>query len=144
MQWIILNYLIGNDDAHAKNLSFLVSGQSLRVAPVYDLLCVDAYHQNFRLSMPIEEQTQAEWVEGRHWDVFALRYGVKPMQVRRLLQDTASRIGAQLPVLLAHDSLKPDEIRFLQERVVPVIRQRMGFVADALKTKVFERKAERG
>ena len=29
MQWIILNYLIGNDDAHAKNLSFLVSGQSL-------------------------------------------------------------------------------------------------------------------
>ncbi len=35
---IIFNYLTGNNDAHAKNISFMVSTNSISVAPFYDLL----------------------------------------------------------------------------------------------------------
>ena len=44
MHWLAFNYLIGNSDAHAKNISFLMSGGKPEIAPCYDLLCVDAYH----------------------------------------------------------------------------------------------------
>ncbi|MDW5442458.1 HipA domain-containing protein [Polaromonas sp. SM01] len=42
-QWVMFNYLIGNADAHAKNLSVLVDDKGFRLAPFYDLLCVRAY-----------------------------------------------------------------------------------------------------
>jgi len=37
-RWVTLNYLIGNADAHGKNLSVLVHGTGYRLAPFYDLL----------------------------------------------------------------------------------------------------------
>jgi hypothetical protein len=42
-RWVMFNYLIGNADAHAKNLSVLVDDKGYRLAPFYDLLCVKAY-----------------------------------------------------------------------------------------------------
>ena len=42
-RWVMFNYLIGNADAHAKNLSVLIDDKGYRLAPFYDLLCVRAY-----------------------------------------------------------------------------------------------------
>lgn len=41
--WIVFNLLVGNADAHLKNLSFLVSHEGVRLAPFYDLLSVAVY-----------------------------------------------------------------------------------------------------
>lgn len=41
--WLLFNVLIGNSDAHLKNLSFLVTHQGLQLAPFYDLLSVACY-----------------------------------------------------------------------------------------------------
>ncbi|MEI6704234.1 MAG: HipA domain-containing protein, partial [Deltaproteobacteria bacterium] len=43
LQWLIFNYLIGNLDAHAKNIAFLLQSPKARVAPLYDLLSVEVY-----------------------------------------------------------------------------------------------------
>ncbi len=43
VDWVIFNYLIGNADAHAKNLSAQVTPQGLELAPFYDLLSVVPY-----------------------------------------------------------------------------------------------------
>ena len=43
-RWLVFNVLVGNDDAHLKNLSFFVSHEGIRLAPHYDLLCTGAYH----------------------------------------------------------------------------------------------------
>ena len=133
IQWIVLNYLIGNDDAHAKNLSFLIKGGKMSVAPVYDLLCVDAYHKNHRLSMPIDDQIQAGWVERKHWEALALKYGVKPAVVLRTLQEVSRLVDFHLPALLKHPCLSPEELAWLGDCVVPVIRQRIQFANEALK-----------
>ena len=42
-QWIVFNYLTGNTDAHAKNLSLLHSDTGIRLAPFYDLLSTEVY-----------------------------------------------------------------------------------------------------
>ncbi|MCL2137928.1 MAG: type II toxin-antitoxin system HipA family toxin [Treponema sp.] len=46
MEWIIFNYLIGNTDAHAKNLSLLHSDTGICLAPFYDLLSTEVYSEN--------------------------------------------------------------------------------------------------
>lgn len=43
-QWLVFNTLIGNSDAHLKNLSFLMSPKGVQLAPFYDLLSTAVYH----------------------------------------------------------------------------------------------------
>lgn len=41
--WIVFNVLTGNNDAHLKNLSFLVDDEGIELAPHYDLLSTACY-----------------------------------------------------------------------------------------------------
>ena len=41
--WLVFNVLVGNSDAHLKNLSFMVSEEGVQLAPFYDLLSVATY-----------------------------------------------------------------------------------------------------
>lgn len=41
--WLVFNVLVGNSDAHLKNLSFLVSHEGVQLAPFYDLLSIASY-----------------------------------------------------------------------------------------------------
>jgi len=43
IEWIIFSYLIGNTDAHAKNLSLLHTKTGIVLAPFYDLLSTEVY-----------------------------------------------------------------------------------------------------
>jgi serine/threonine-protein kinase HipA len=42
--WLVFNLLVGNADAHLKNLSFLVDANGIRPAPHYDLVAHAVYH----------------------------------------------------------------------------------------------------
>ncbi len=42
-EWLIFNILVGNSDAHLKNLSFLVDDRGIRIAPHYDLIATSVY-----------------------------------------------------------------------------------------------------
>ncbi len=41
--WLVFNVVIGNSDAHLKNLSFMVSEEGVQLAPFYDMLSVATY-----------------------------------------------------------------------------------------------------
>ena len=41
--WLVFNVLVGNSDAHLKNLSFLISDEGVQLAPFYDMLSVATY-----------------------------------------------------------------------------------------------------
>ncbi len=135
VQWVAFNYLIGNLDAHAKNIAFLMRGQKAAVAPFYDMLCVEAYLPRQTMSMSIAGENKPGWVEGAHWDAMAYEAGVAPRLVRGVL----SRMSADLPEAISRvigdERLLPTERDFLREKVLPVIEDRRGFVADALKTR---------
>lgn len=43
LNWFAFNLLIGNNDSHSKNLSFLYEGGNTKLAPLYDLLSTSVY-----------------------------------------------------------------------------------------------------
>lgn len=45
-KWLVFNILVGNNDAHLKNLSFFVRADSYYLAPHYDLLCTAVYGES--------------------------------------------------------------------------------------------------
>jgi serine/threonine-protein kinase HipA len=40
IDWVLFNLIIGNSDAHGKNISFLVSNKGIVLAPFYDLVSI--------------------------------------------------------------------------------------------------------
>ena len=59
--WLVFNVLIGNSDAHLKNLSFLVSHEGVQPAPFYDLLSVAIYDTPAFDKKGWPAQTQLAW-----------------------------------------------------------------------------------
>lgn len=57
IKWSILNLILGNSDAHGKNISFFVSKEGLEVAPFYDLVNVTMYQGKYEqdMAMAIED-----------------------------------------------------------------------------------------
>jgi serine/threonine-protein kinase HipA len=47
LNWSLFQLLIGNSDAHGKNISFFVDKSGIAVAPGYDLLNIDLYGDEF-------------------------------------------------------------------------------------------------
>lgn len=43
LDWVCFNILIGNNDSHSKNISFLLVDGKIELAPFYDLLCTAIY-----------------------------------------------------------------------------------------------------
>jgi serine/threonine-protein kinase HipA len=66
-QWVMFNYLIGNADAHAKNISVLVDETGFRLAPFYDLLCVRAYGDT-GLALYIGDEETFDAVGAHSWE----------------------------------------------------------------------------
>jgi serine/threonine-protein kinase HipA len=59
--WLVFNVLVGNSDAHLKNLSFLVSHEGVQLAPFYDLLSVACYDTPAFDKKAWPDQTQLAW-----------------------------------------------------------------------------------
>ena len=100
----LFNILIGNADAHGKNFSLLHGltrepgiRPSVRLAPLYDLLCTLVYPDlSPRYAMKIGSKAEFKDIRDRHWDAFAESAGLGPPQVRRELRSMAERIDASL------------------------------------------------
>jgi len=72
LDWLVFNFLIGNSDAHGKNISFLLLPQGPVLAPFYDLLSTRIYeHYGLTNAMAMKigdevdpsEMTQQNWVD---------------------------------------------------------------------------------
>ena len=66
-RWVMFNYLIGNADAHAKNLSVLVDATGFRLAPFYDLLCVRVYGDT-AMALYIGDEETFDAVGAHSWE----------------------------------------------------------------------------
>ena len=133
VQWVAFNYLIGNLDAHAKNIAFLMRGQKAAVAPFYDMLCVEAYLPRATMSMAIAGENKPGWVEGIHWDAMAFEAGVAPRLVRGVLARMTGEIPDAISRVIGDERLLSVERDFVREKVIPVIHERIQFITDALK-----------
>ena len=60
-KWLIFNVLIGNNDAHLKNLSFNVVPSGIELAPHYDLLCTAIYESKVYNQYSWPAQSKLAW-----------------------------------------------------------------------------------
>jgi len=132
LRWMVFNYLIGNTDAHGKNLAFMVGPNGVDLAPFYDLLCVQAWLPDSTMAMSIHSENRPGWIEARHWSSLAAEAGVPASLLRSYLQRLSERIEAAAGKLLGDDSFVEAEREFIAQNIISVIRERVSYVQTAL------------
>jgi serine/threonine-protein kinase HipA len=102
VRWGGFNYLIGNEDAHAKNLALLYRADGLRLAPHYDLVSTEIYRGlERRMAMKIGGATDVRNVQRNDWERFARAVGLAWPLVRAWLLETMDTVRAALPAVVA-------------------------------------------
>lgn len=77
LNWAIFNFIIGNADAHGKNLSFLYHEGLVRVAPFYDLISTAVYKRlNSKFAMKMGGQSDARYLPHDTLANFAVEIGI--------------------------------------------------------------------
>lgn len=98
IDWVIFNYLVGNADAHAKNVSLMLRPEGPLLAPFYDLLCTAAWDGlATKLAMKIGGEARPEWIRAPHWQRFAESCGLTRRLVRDRLRSAAERLPELAP-----------------------------------------------
>ncbi len=134
VDWTIFSYLIGNADAHAKNLSMLygVDGR-LRLAPAYDLLATGYWRElSDRMAMAIGGERRPGWVQARHWQRLCKSVGLNPAQLRRRALDLCAKALAKKDHVVAELQVPAPLARHLAatlERNSGRIESRLGVAA---------------
>ena len=133
IQWALFNLLIGNADAHGKNLSLLHgSSGALRLAPFYDLVCTRNYARLSRdLAMRFGGTADRGKVTLRQLEAFAAAVKVNAATVFV----TAERLCDQLTAVIS-DSVREFRERFggspVLERIPPIIRKQIRWLRQQL------------
>lgn len=122
--WLVFNVLVGNSDAHLKNLSFLVSHEGVQLAPFYDLLSVASYDTAAFDKSGWPAHTQLAWplLGERHFSAISRGLLLEAGAVlnlakgtaERLLENLRQRVVQQAEALYAE--VVADNARLLQAR----------------------------
>jgi serine/threonine-protein kinase HipA len=110
-RWAIFQLLIGNSDAHGKNLSFFVERGGLAPAPLYDLVSVNAYGDMVEqeMAMGYGDAFRLEEITPFELASFAQRTGVQPRYLARELVRMAQAARDLAPELAQSEVYVGDE-----------------------------------
>lgn len=96
LDWVVFNFLIGNADAHAKNISLMLTERGPKLAPFYDLLCTAVYPElNTKMAMTIGGEDRPEWIIARRWEQFARDIGISDKLVKSRLRKMSQQMVEQ-------------------------------------------------
>jgi serine/threonine-protein kinase HipA len=125
VNWALFNFLIGNADAHGKNLSFLYGEATIRLAPFYDLLSTAVYPRvNNKFAMKMGDQRDPRYFGPSHLARFAKEIGVEPRTVKAQLKEMTRHLEYSVgPVAVKHQ--EASEGSKIVEKILLVIDQRM-------------------
>lgn len=122
---VIFNVIACNTDAHAKNYSMMISGLGVGLAPLYDVLCADAWQgiaQN--LAQRIGGKNRGAHLKKRHWERMALECGLRADGVVARVRSLAERARLELPAALSSVEAMPAGSHALLPQFSAAIEQR--------------------
>lgn len=91
-QIAVVDFVLGNSDAHAKNLALLYGEDGVRLAPFYDLVSTAAYPQlDTAMAMRIGNTFAPHDVNLRSWMEMGEDCGFQARRFLDLVRDTAER-----------------------------------------------------
>jgi len=104
LDWISFNLLIGNNDSHSKNISFLLKDGKIVMAPFYDLLCTAIYPKLKRdFSFTIGDRDDASRVGRNQFDLVDKSLDLK-------IGTMSERVKNMSEKLMANKDLVAEEI----------------------------------
>ena len=130
-RWVMFNYLIGNADAHAKNLSVLVDEKGFRLAPFYDLLCVRVYGDT-GLALYIGDDDTFDAVASHSWEAFCNDCGFRKKETMKELYKLAQGLLAAWQKVRKNITIEIEptaQEQELLERMTQVFEAHCGYVA---------------
>ena len=121
LRWAVFNIVIGNADAHAKNISILYEENGPRLAPFYDLVSTRVYPEiNDKYAMRIGGEKRPGKIFDRHWERLADDLSLKRMYATRLRRDLGRKILSEAEMLAETEPFR--EIPIIK-KLVRIIQQ---------------------
>jgi len=119
LNWFLFQLLIGNNDAHAKNISFFVGKNGLEIAPAYDLLNIDIYGNEYDqdLAMAVGDSFLANEIFAYQMAEMCDDCKLPQRQVAISLKTLCLALLKNLDKLLPDDALSKEEELFAQELI---------------------------
>ncbi len=129
MNRVIFNYLIGNNDAHGKNFSFLYKqAKNVELSPAYDILCTQVYPGiSTEMAMRIGKQYIHAQVKLKDWQLFAKDCNID----FNLLRTTILSQAEQLPETL-QNVIESFDNR-IGKKILDIVHQNIKLVKKELK-----------
>ena len=111
LNWVLFQLLIGNSDAHGKNISFFVGPGGIDMAPAYDLLNLDMYAAEYDrdFSMAIGDAFAPEDISPWELAEMCERCGLQ----KRLVANTLATMSEKL--IKAMDTVNLSDLLFGEE-----------------------------
>ncbi|MES9858114.1 MAG: HipA domain-containing protein [Sedimenticola sp.] len=124
LRWSLIQYLIGNSDAHGKNISFLVEPGGLRLAPFYDMVSVCIYANiEHEAAMAIGDEFNFDQVRAYDWADFAQRCGIARSLLVREIKRITKALRKELPRLIKWPGYSDAEHEVLEEITALCLKQ---------------------
>jgi serine/threonine-protein kinase HipA len=126
---VIFNVLITNVDSHAKNYSILLTGAGAHLAPLYDLMCGDAWeHITQNMAQDVGGQRRGRQLMRRHWERFAVEAGLTPRLVIAEIRKLGALVTRHLDAAAQNVRTMPTGDHFMLEEFVKAIKTRTALV----------------
>ncbi len=100
LHWMLFNLIVGNADAHGKNLSLLYDSTGWpRLAPFYDLVCTRNYKKISReMAMNYGGVWDPDLVSAKHIEGLAMDFGFRSSLVMEQVNSLVDKVSNGLPV----------------------------------------------
>jgi serine/threonine-protein kinase HipA len=99
-QAAVFHYLIGNADAHAKNISLVHTRDGVRLSPLYDVVSTAAYPDlSPELALSIGDELNPDAVSSIHWSDLASDFSLNTRGFERVRQELLDRLVVEAPRL---------------------------------------------
>ncbi len=126
LNWVLFQLLIGNSDAHGKNISFFVGPAGIDMAPAYDLLNLDMYAAEYDrdFSMAIGDAFAPEDISPWELAEMCERCGLQKRLVANTLATMSEKLIKAMDTVNLSDLLLGEESEFAGE-LLDKIRKNM-------------------
>jgi serine/threonine-protein kinase HipA len=115
LRWALLQFLLGNSDAHGKNVSFFCSPDGLTLAPFYDMVSIVQYDElDHELAMAYGDEFRADQIRPYDWALFAERTGTARSLLAREMRRMGTAAAAAAPLQLDDSQYSTAERNFLE------------------------------
>jgi serine/threonine-protein kinase HipA len=99
-QAALFHFLVGNADAHAKNISLLHEHGKVRLAPLYDVVSTAIYPAlSVKLSLSVGDELNPDAITSIHWSDLAVDFGLNAGAYERVRRELVERMANEAPVL---------------------------------------------